>query len=479
MHDGKGEPSNGDLKKFFDGIRDLFNSRYDIFNHKVKKKQAEIENALYDVQTKYKVIVSYTGLNFSRHNQKEVDDFLAEMNDANDVVTVSLFNQTRLHDSLKIIGSAEPINLNIVLKEWGKKTVPHKAFYGQVNALEIAEWWKNNENNLFSKNLRELLPDADINEEIRQTLEQEPEKFWYYNNGITMVCKDVNKTMLGGPDNDFGQFHCEDVSIVNGAQTLGTIGKYGQKNNAEEYLKNIYVQVRIISLDNAMGDFGKKITRSNNRQNNIENRDFVALDPLQQTLQTELAIDGISYHIMRSINEQKNDTDTSFNIVESTIALACSHKDVSLAVQVKREIGKLWEDIEKAPYKSLFNPQLSGLYMWRCVRIQRKIDSAIQTLSSQKTNREHSIVIHGMRLLSHLVFQEIDLKQLGNPLFDFDTFLNTFDFNKSILDNYGWLVDELDKNYGNTAVIPTLFKNSTKCTNLVRKIKSSKKKQST
>jgi hypothetical protein len=40
-------------------------------------------------------------------------------------------------------------------------------------------------------------------------------------------------------------------------------------------------------------DFGKDVTRANNKQNRIENRDFVSQDPEQARIKTELAIEGI------------------------------------------------------------------------------------------------------------------------------------------------------------------------------------------
>ena len=81
--------------------------------------------------------------------------------------------------------------------------------------------------------------------------------------------------MAGGAGTDFSTFHCGDVSVVNGAQTVSTIGKFGESNF--DALENVYVPMRII----VRGDdesFADDVTRTNNRQNRIENRDFVTLD---------------------------------------------------------------------------------------------------------------------------------------------------------------------------------------------------------
>lgn len=48
--------------------------------------------------------------------------------------------------------------------------------------------------------------------------------------------------------------------------------------------------------------------------------------------------------------------------------------DLALAVQAKREVGMLYDDIVKAPYTKLFNPELDASAMWRAVLTMRVID---------------------------------------------------------------------------------------------------------
>src|SRR5207249_3032573 len=109
------------------------------------------------------------------------------------------------------------------------------------------------------------------------------------------------------------------------------------------------VQIRFISLDDCPEDFATSVTRYTNTQNRIERRDFVALDVQQERIRTELQIEGIEY-VYKS-GDICPPTRTGFDLTEATVALACSQADIALAVQAKREIGKLWEDLEKAPYK--------------------------------------------------------------------------------------------------------------------------------
>ena len=46
---------------------------------------------------------------------------------------------------------------------------------------------------LFSYNLREFISQKSVDDGIKQTIKQEKDKFWFYNNGITIGCRDFNK----------------------------------------------------------------------------------------------------------------------------------------------------------------------------------------------------------------------------------------------------------------------------------------------
>jgi hypothetical protein len=56
-----------------------------------------------------------------------------------------------------------------------------------------------------------------------------------------------------------------------------------------------------------------------------------------------LALEGITDSYIRS-DEKSSPSDDTCDLEEATIALACANDDATLAVQAKREIGKLWED---------------------------------------------------------------------------------------------------------------------------------------
>lgn len=470
IKDGKGEPDSAVIAKFCNGVKDLFEMNFDRFNDKVLKKQPLIEKALSEYETKYSLVLIDTGEKaaLAVHAQRLIDDLLKELNSAGESETEEIvefikLNQGKVFSSFaKSMGDA-PINIEIGLAEWGMISEPHRAYYGMVSAKEIAKWWEDYQRKLFNKNIRQVLGSTDVNNEIEETLVNNPDKFWYYNNGITIIADKIEKSMLGGGTREIGSFKLENISIVNGAQTVSTIGKYAHKEKAN--LDNVKVHARIISLKDTPLDFGKDVTRANNKQNRIENRDFVSQDPEQSRIKTELAIEGIEYNIIRS--ELFQPSDKAFDLHEATVALACASGNASLATQAKKGIGKFYEDLNGIIYKSLFNPNVFGIYVYNCVKVDRKINDILKKKINElpkKSGRLYGLLVHGNRVISLLVMKTLSLKVKMNDMnykMDNTELLAT---TETVIDN---TFKFLGKKYQDS-ILGTLFKNNTKCDDIIQ-----------
>ncbi|MDO6438556.1 AIPR family protein [Cyclobacterium sp. 1_MG-2023] len=468
IHNGTGEPSNGDVKKFIAGIKDLFDFKFERFNRKIRTKQQIIEAAICDHKTRYQIILTYTGINdLAEPSKRDFEDLLGEFNDASEIVYLSVFNQARIHSSI-VSSSAEnePIDLTVQLNSFGKIQDPVNAFYGQVNGVEIYGWWDTYRDRLFAKNIRGVLGDSNVNLEIAETLKENPSEFWFLNNGITMICDTVEKNMVGGATTEVGQFACTNLSVVNGAQTVSTIGRFGEQDPSA--LASVFVPVRIISLSETVEGFGQKITKANNTQNKVEARDFVTFDPEQTRLRDELLMDDVDYHFSRG--QYTNDDKESFGLIQATTSLACASNNTAIVVQLKREIGKLWDDLEKAPYKSLFNPTITGRFVRNCVKTQEIIDASIKDkIDSMDKGRDQSIVIHGNRIIAQLIFKDLNKSKYGNSIFNFDSPELKTKMDGFVDSYFDKIKTIIDRDYDN-AMIPTLFKNLSKCEGIVEEI---------
>lgn len=469
IQNGKGGATVDEMQKFIKGVKDLVNLKFERFNSKIQEKKPIIESALMEFSCINMVWVD-TGNEKKLHHAKDIlDDFLKEVNDpgggaSEDLVKFNRYNQKKLHESLKDYVGKSPIELELWLQQWGKIENPQLAYFGSLSGEVIGDWWKKYGRSLFERNLRQVLGKTEVNEEIKNTIKNEPENFWYFNNGITIVANHLTKSSAFAGSRDFGQFMLSGAQIVNGAQTVSSIGDLFLEGDYS--LDQVLVGAKVISLENAPPEFGSHVTRTNNRQNRIENRDFVAQDANQKRIQTELAIEGVEYNIVRSDSFQASEN--AFDLYEATIALACTTSNSAFAVQSKKEIGKFFENIEGSYYKTLFNPNTNGMFVYNSVRLYRFLDQQVKNevkKLNRKTGRWYGLLTHGNRIVALHFFDKLPFKfhDLCSISFKYDSGVLAEIASKAINDVYQCV----EHNYPDN-MLGTLFKNFTKCRDIYK-----------
>ena len=80
---------------------------------------------------------------------------------------------------------------------------------------------------LFKDNVREKIENVlDVDTQIKKTLECEPENFWFYNNGITLLVEAESIKQNREYQLDINTSDNCDVSVINGAQTISVAAVY-------------------------------------------------------------------------------------------------------------------------------------------------------------------------------------------------------------------------------------------------------------
>lgn len=390
--------------KFINGIRALLQADFARFNSKVKSKEAEIREALFaSREIEIRVVTVHTATQpIPNHVSRIIADLTSSLNDPVPLAEHIDYDQAGVYGLITSESRDAKINVQTVLHEWGVIEKPFLAYYGRVSLAQVIQWWKEHRNKLFSQNLRLFYHSSAVNDALRKTIVEDPENFWYFNNGITIITDKVIKGIAGSPAHKFGNFTCEGASVVNGAQTVGTVGSSLDPEANDD--AEAYVQVRIISLENCPPGFGSKITRATNLQNSVGTREFAAMDPLQHRLATEFALDKRRY-VYKSGEASDPRGEGGCSIVEATQALGCAIS-VSLAVQVKKEIGLIWADTEASPYTDIFNDKIGSAEVWRAVSMMRAVDDELQRLKSSGLPRADAVSSHMNRVILYLVHQD-------------------------------------------------------------------------
>ena len=154
-----------------------------------------------------------------------------------------------------------------------------------INGVALAEIWKKFRHSLFNRNIRGFLgKGGSKNKDITTTLEKTPELFYLYNNGISAICSDMPEPKGGAP------LRCKEFQIINGAQTVCSIGQFADDNEKNPQLlnnlKKVWVLTRITQTnDNSEDGLNRDIITYNNIQNVIRHADFRSNDDIQLFLQ--------------------------------------------------------------------------------------------------------------------------------------------------------------------------------------------------
>ena len=107
-----------------------------------------------------------------------------------------------------------------------------------------------------------------------ETIDQQPDNFWTYNNGITALVNNYTVT----EDETGKNLSISGITIINGAQTTGAISSVNE-------LKDAWIPIRFIVCNDT--NIIDEIINNNNKQNEILPADLRSNDKTQNRLRVE------------------------------------------------------------------------------------------------------------------------------------------------------------------------------------------------
>lgn len=458
INKGSGEPEAKDLSTFVKGVRDSIEQDSTNFHSRLQGRFSDISLRLSNPGTSVELVVISTGAStLARHGNAVLEDFVSELNgdDPDAIASKSVIGLAEVYSGLANDLSQSNVEVDATILEWSYVPSPYPAYFGLIDGLSLKAWWRKHGKSLVSSNIRHSLGSTEVNNEIKNSASTSPQKFWYFNNGITLIANEAAKAPAGAASKSAGVFSFKGASIVNGAQTVSSLARVEE----DEQLGKVRVPIRVILLKDAPEGFGSEVTRTNNLQNRVEPRDFVAQDPEQKRIRQEMAIEGIDYQFVRS--DDAVPTATACELVEVTTALACATGESSHAVQIKTGIGRFFGDLKKPPYKTLFNPTTSGAKAFNATVLLREIERWIDKKKpsiSKKSGARWGVLVHGNRVLTAVVFKKIGIEKLSQPITDFQSALSSINLSDACEDAHSKMVASIEKNYPGK-FLAVLFKN--------------------
>jgi hypothetical protein len=137
---------------------------------------------------------------------------------------------------------------------------------------------------LFARNIRGFLgKSSDVNRSIAETLKREPHNFWYFNNGVTIICDEAAECGTAGQK----RLRVKNPQIINGQQTSHMLNLFGT-SEAELVVRVIAIPRDKPADFDRFNDLVSEIVAATNWQNKILPSDLKANDPEQIRIEREL-----------------------------------------------------------------------------------------------------------------------------------------------------------------------------------------------
>lgn len=224
---------------------------------------------------------------------------------------------------------------------------------------------------LFSGNPRNYLGAGKrknkINLGIMDTVQEQPENFWAYNNGLTALVNDYEID-----DDNITKVH--GITIINGAQSTGAIGA------VESLKEDFLVPIRFIVCSDPK--IIEEIINNNNKQNEILPSDLRSNDKQQVRLRKEFEKYPQLYYSggRRDSTRVRNKEVFDPYLVAQT--LLAFHGDCVTAYNSKKLI---WD--EDKEYTNIFSDQLTAEHIIFVYSLGRAIDEFKINLKNKKEQR--------------------------------------------------------------------------------------------
>lgn len=268
---------------------------------------------------------------------------------------------------------------------------------------------------LFDSNVRDFMGLNSVNEDIRNTLNNnESPDFWWLNNGVTILATGagiIGKAIM-----------IEDIQIVNGLQTSESIFRYFESGQTDTKNRSVLVKV-IVSKDTQVRD---EIIRATNNQTFVEVSALHATDKIQRDIEEVLKLNDFYYE--RRTNFYKNQG-APINKIISPLYLASGFVNLILNAPEQASLLKSRFMRNETSYNQVFSADID-LQIWpKIAYILKFTDEFLETKRpSAKGTSEHFLKFR-RQILSFITIARLlkNFKFSVNDIVKFDLTLYTFE----------------------------------------------------
>lgn len=330
----------GGIQAMVNAIRHIFNPSADLgtINERLRARVEEARAMVRDgFIPRVRAIACNNGLKWNDQAQKMID--LAGFGDQvtwehvnHDVLIGILQRPKQVDETLRLVGRANIEDMNF-----------SRVCIGRMPVAEVAALMSSHGDRLLERNVRRYLGlhGNRVNEGIRETLQsRNPSNFYFFNNGLTLVCTDFSYNALQSSDY---QVRVENLQIVNGGQTCMTILKTAETLAAQSKTlpSDASVLVRLYKLPKDNEDIVLQITHATNSQNPVDLKDLKSNESVQLQLEASIQALGFNYRRKR-VDGSTRPTDITAGAAAEAILAVWREAPHQAKFLTREHFGKLY-----------------------------------------------------------------------------------------------------------------------------------------
>ncbi|MBQ9405957.1 MAG: AIPR family protein [Desulfovibrio sp.] len=395
--EGEANFPENDVQKVVHTVQCLFDPYINVeVNKKIAPKIEEIRSLIRDAYIPtVRIILCNNGKPWNTHAEIFIKNAKKEYGERIEFVhfnhddIVTILQRTKTVDtSLSLSGKAIVEDMNYM-----------RVLIGRVSVHEIYRLFTEYGDRLLERNIRRYLGlhTNRVNSAIHSTLcdPQRADKFYFYNNGITVVCDKFDYNAFQKSDYTV---QLKNMQIINGGQTCRTIQETFRDSLSGHIGESAFVLLRIYQLSDADENFIQDVTYATNSQNPVDLRDLHSNDAVQKQL--ELGIRELGYTYKRQREEGPGGSQVITSSIVAEAVLAIWRQRPHQAKFRRRDLfGKLYDAI----FTGLNAAQaLLAVLIFRAVENERKRPTSADQAEFLPYASHYLAMLIGRRLLTDI-----------------------------------------------------------------------------
>lgn len=259
------------LKKAFEGFHSEMEETSDAYSMAYNLKKYHDKNQV----MKIRFMILTDGKVTRTLKEIPSENFLAKTTEFRIIDIEYLY---KIYTATGNVGEFE-VKVNLPCLKINQDSKSYQSYLAVVDGNTLVDIYEENGQKLFEQNVRTFLQfRGAVNRGLRNTIENKPEMFFAFNNGITATASAIEFEENGNIS------LIKNFQIVNGGQTTSAIYAASKISKIDVSKVSVQMKLSVVNELASQDEFVSKVAEYANTQNKINNSDFFSNSPFHKDM---------------------------------------------------------------------------------------------------------------------------------------------------------------------------------------------------